>query len=219
MLGDRDLAEVLMDVHPDEPHLRLPSLDNGGRADGRNDNGGYVLTAHPGQVAGAATRNNGPAAHRTATAYPPRSRPRRAPVPEADDATHAASPASKAHADHRSFMPGDWYLERPPVAVGSSLHAGFGARASVLCLGDDRSTRVGERRRLGSASVPARPLPRSSAWTWASQKTTAVTRTASATPSASDGPDSARPRSPPPRGRGSRRRSRFRSCGRRAGTR
>ena len=132
---------------------------------------------------------------------------------------HAASPASKAPADHRSFMPGDWYLERPPVAVGSSLHAGFGARASVLCLGDDRSTRVGERRRLGSASVPARPLPRSSAWTCASQKTTAVTRTASATPSASDGPDSARPRSPPPRGRGSRRRSRFRSCGRRAGTR
>lgn len=169
---------------------------------------------------GAATRNNGPAPHRTATAYPPRSLPRRAPVPEADDATPRRQPCIQGTRRSPQFhASGDWYLERPPVAVGSSLHAGFGARASVLCLGDDRSTRVGERRRLRSASVPARPLPRSSAWTCASQKTTAVTRTASATPSASDGPDSARPRSPPPRGRGSRRRSRFRSCGRRAGTR
>ena len=202
-----------MDVHPDEPHLRLPSLDNGGRADGETTTADTCSRHTRAKSQGAATRTNGPAPHRTATAYPPRSLPRRAPVRKPTTLHHAASPASKAPADHRSFMPEDWYLERPPVAVGSSLHAGFGARASVLCLGDDRSTRVGERRRLGSASVPARPLPRSSAWTCASQKTTAVTRTASATPSASDGPDSARPRSPPPRGRGSRRRSRFRSCG------
>ena len=50
-LSDRDLAEVAMHVHPDEPHRSLPPSTTR-EAGGRSDKDGYVLTAHPGKSQG-----------------------------------------------------------------------------------------------------------------------------------------------------------------------
>jgi hypothetical protein len=70
----RDLAQAALhgrastDIYPNETHHLSLLIDDGGRVGGRDDNDGYVRTAHPGQVAGAATERAGLTAHRTLTA-------------------------------------------------------------------------------------------------------------------------------------------------------
>jgi hypothetical protein len=177
-----------------------------------------VLTAHPGKVAGAATRDNGLAAHRTAAAYPPRSLPRRAPVPEADDATPRRQPGIQG--TRRSPQFHAWGLVSREAAGCGRFVVARRVRRACECCAWAMTARPASVSDVGSGQ---RPFLRDA---FAEELRVDVRQPednrrdqhGQCNALGIDGPDSARPPSPPPRGRGSRRRSRFRSCGRRAGT-
>src|SRR4051812_30365814 len=141
--GSRHAPETTAQMRTARPVMCLTRAHIG-RADERDDNGGYVLTAHPGEVAGAATRNNGLAAHRTGTAYHHDLSLDEPLSPKPRTLHRATGPDVQRPADHRSFMPGECpYLRTASSTRGGSISVSAENTSEIQPRVDEEAGRAG----------------------------------------------------------------------------